>query len=98
MGGGYEQPITMQIEGRHGRGRRAHHSQYPMSDCSIKMERPSWEALRALGVVEGAGPSLGAYAPGYVLLGLGLCSGSLSLYLLVYACVTKGRLIVTQLY
>ncbi|XP_029579900.1 E3 ubiquitin-protein ligase PDZRN3-B [Salmo trutta] len=64
MGGGYEQPITMQIEGRHGRGRRAHHSQYPMSDCSTKMERPSWEALRALGVVEGAGPSLGAYAPG----------------------------------
>lgn len=86
-GDGYEQPVTTQIEGRHRRGRRRHHSQYPVSDCGTQTEQQSWEALRALGGVEGAGPGLGAYASGYVLLGLGLSTCSLSLYLLVYASI-----------
>lgn len=86
-GDGYEQPITMQIEGRHRRGRRRHHSQYPVSDCGTQTEQQSWEALRALGEGEGAGPGLCAYASGYVQLGLGLSTCSLSLYLLVYASI-----------
>ncbi|KAJ8016541.1 hypothetical protein DPEC_G00008320 [Dallia pectoralis] len=53
----YEQPITTQIEGQR---RKHNHSQYP--ECST--ERPSWEVLRALGVVEGTRPGLGAYAAG----------------------------------
>ncbi|XP_029576139.1 PDZ domain-containing protein 4-like [Salmo trutta] len=63
-GDGYEQPVTTQIEGRHRRGRRRHHSQYPVSDCGTQTEQQSWEALRALGGVEEAGPGLGAYASG----------------------------------
>ncbi|KAL1021194.1 hypothetical protein UPYG_G00009990 [Umbra pygmaea] len=62
--GCYEQPNPMQSEGHPGRGRRHHHSQYLMSDCSSQAERPSWEALRALGVVDETRPDFGAYAPG----------------------------------
>ncbi|XP_010898326.2 uncharacterized protein LOC105027770 [Esox lucius] len=60
----YDQPITTQIEEQPGRRRRPHHSQYPVSECSTQLKRPSWEALRALGVVEGTRPDLGAYTVG----------------------------------
>ncbi|XP_070825671.1 uncharacterized protein [Chaetodon trifascialis] len=47
----YGQPITMQVEGRRGHGHRRRRSRCAM-ECSVPTER-HWEALRAMGLMEG---------------------------------------------
>ncbi|KAL4645878.1 hypothetical protein GN956_G9664, partial [Arapaima gigas] len=60
--GGYDEPITLQIEGR--RGKQQHQRQRGLSrrttDCSTQTER-HWDAFRCLGIPEGPTPSYGAY-------------------------------------
>ncbi len=47
----YGQPITMQVEGRRGRGHRRRQSRCAI-ECNAPTER-HWEALRAMGLMEG---------------------------------------------
>lgn len=47
----YGQPITMQVEGRRGRGHRRRRSRCAI-ECNAPTER-HWEALRAMGLMEG---------------------------------------------
>lgn len=47
----YGQPITMQMEGKRGRGHRRRRSRCAI-ECNAPTER-HWEALRAMGLMEG---------------------------------------------
>ncbi|XP_037335504.2 uncharacterized protein LOC119222746 [Pungitius pungitius] len=58
----YGQPIAVQVEARRGRGHRRRRSHCAV-DCSVPTER-HWEALRAMGLMEGEGGQGDAYAAG----------------------------------
>lgn len=61
----YGQPVTVQVEGKRGRGHRRQRSRCAI-ECSVSTER-HWEALRAMGLMEGEDGQGDAYAAGYVL-------------------------------
>ncbi|XP_066561759.1 PDZ domain-containing protein 4-like [Amia ocellicauda] len=54
--GGYEEPITLQIDSRKSRAQRRQ-----VSDCGTQTERP-WDTLRGLGVTVGSSPRLSSYS------------------------------------
>ncbi|XP_069383703.1 uncharacterized protein [Paralichthys olivaceus] len=58
----YGQPITVQVEGRRGRGNRRRRSRCA-AECSAPTER-HWEALRAMGLMEGEEGQGDAYSAG----------------------------------
>lgn len=58
----YGQPITMQTEGRRGRGHRRRRSHCAI-ECSVPTER-HWEALRAMGLMEGEEGQGDSYSAG----------------------------------
>lgn len=62
----YGQPITMQVEGRRGRGHRRRQSRCAMK-CSAPTER-HWETLRVMGLMEGDERQGDSYSAGSVLL------------------------------
>ncbi|XP_019118866.1 uncharacterized protein LOC109139484 isoform X1 [Larimichthys crocea] len=62
----YGQPITMQVEGRRGRGHRRRQSRCAM-ECSAPTER-HWETLRVMGLMEGDERQGDSYSAGSVLL------------------------------
>ncbi|XP_039656441.1 uncharacterized protein LOC120559085 [Perca fluviatilis] len=58
----YGQPITMQVEARRGHGHRRRRSRCT-TECNIPPER-HWDALRAMGLMEGEGGQGDAYSAG----------------------------------
>ncbi|KAM3872273.1 uncharacterized protein ACN63O_003561 [Diretmus argenteus] len=58
----YGQPVTVQVEGRRAQGHRKRQPHYTM-ECSVQTER-RWEALRAMGLVEGEEAEEEGYSPG----------------------------------
>lgn len=60
----YGQPIRMQVERKRGRGQRKRRS-HCTNECSVPTER-HWDALRAMGLMEGQEGQQEAYSDGYV--------------------------------
>lgn len=60
----YGQPITVQVDGIGGRGHRRRRSHCAI-ECNIPTER-QWEALRAMGLMEGDEDQGDVYGAGWV--------------------------------
>lgn len=62
----YGQPVAVQVEAKRGHGHRRRRSHCAI-ECSVPTER-HWEALRAMGLMEGEESQGDGYTAGYVLL------------------------------